>query len=225
MKGIKNSIALLVVIALFISCIAIPASATGSGESCFDTTQIANIVSTEFPDAYILCEYYKESTYSISESNGIIEISVEGGTPSSPENKIRTIRNPSLAKLLENGEAEIIGVINATAFFEEEYSVTNNQGQDSISIKSSRLMSQEEVITIGIENFTCTNQPLSRSSSTTYNSRGRLDITFVMANLTLSGYESAYSLTAYSSWDGMPLFPGLGGSNDPGYGEGPLEAP
>jgi len=112
-----------------------------------------------------------------------------------------------------------VTALERKTFFEEEYSVTNNQGQDSISIKSSRLMSQEEVITIGIENFTCTNQPLSRSSSTTYNSRGRLDITFVMANLTLSGYESAYSLTAYSSWDGMPLFPGLGGSNDPGYGE------
>ena len=56
MKDIKNVIALFLVIALFSSCIAVPASATEFGKTIIGQTQIADIVSTEFPGAYILCE-------------------------------------------------------------------------------------------------------------------------------------------------------------------------
>lgn len=219
MKKFKKTISIIMVIALFSPVFAVPVSAAESKKSGTDVKQIAEITSSEFPDAYILSEYYDKNSFAVSANNGKVSISVEKEGAGSEDEKTLVIKDPSLAQALEDDDTEIVGVINATVFFEEEYEITSNQGQDSVHINNSRLLTREEVASIGVENFESTNQMPTRESSTTYNSRGRLGITFVMSTLSAPGYAKAYNLSAYSTWNGMPLFPGLSGADDPGYGD------
>lgn len=195
--------------------------------STSDIPQIAEVVSPECPDAYILTEYYAKDSDDVSDisiNNEEVSIAFDEEGTALEENKTFTIKDSEFAQALEDGEEEIIGVVEATAFFEEEYEIVNEQGEQIVRINNSRLLTKEEVESIGVDNFDSadqlepTNTISTMVSGSTTNSRGKLTISFILTELSSSGYAGCYNLRSDSSWSGLPLFPELGGSENPGYG-------
>lgn len=121
-------------------------------------------------------------------SNSYFEIS----SPSFPDAYIITETMPSTVTF--DGNAGSLGSISATVFVEETYDMVNNE----LVIIDSRLLSKDEVMAIGIDNFVPLDEaPMpSRAAS---NSRGRLTITFSGVYNTLNGVSC--DLTGTAHWD------------------------
>ena len=91
-----------------------------------------------------------------------------------PDAYIITELNDSVIFPVSEENLYNLGLVKATVFIEEEYALIN----DEVTIVSSRLLSEEEVMAIGVENFECYQIPsreelLARSA---YESRGKLTI-------------------------------------------------
>lgn len=176
------------------------------------STQNISITSDEFPDAYIITEFHGSDDIIISSSNTSIS------TISNPNIQIPIHDPNSLYNVLTNS-SEILGIVNVTVFCEEKYTTTNINGISQTTVTSSRLLSEDEVLKIGVENFDNSLHPRFDISDSDSTSRGKLDISFVVTKLSLSGYAGSYDLLATANWSGMNIFPALNGENSPAYGE------
>lgn len=110
-----------------------------------------------------------------------------------------------------------LDIVSVTVFIEESYDY-NSTGE--FIITDSRLLSRDEVMAIGIENFNDieteraaqASKPSSRAATS---SRGKLTITF-SGSYYLSGSGVVANVSGNASWSGAGL--GLSGSTDPAKG-------
>lgn len=87
-----------------------------------------------------------------------------------------------------------LGSISATVFVEEMYDVVNGE----LIVTNSRLLSKDEVMAIGVENFDSLNRPSTQERAAS-SSRGKLTITFSGNYNTSNGVSC--SLTGSAKWD------------------------
>lgn len=116
----------------------------------------------------------------------------EISSPSFPDAYIITETTPSTVTF--DGNSGSLGSISATVFVEETYDMVN----DELVITDSRLLSKDEVMAIGIDNFAPLDEAPMPSRAAT-NSRGKLTITFSGVYNTLSGVSC--DLTGTAQWD------------------------
>lgn len=116
-------------------------------------------------------------------------------SPTFPNAYIITENTPSTVSF--DGNSGSLGSISATVFVEETYDMIN----DELVITDSRLLSKDEVMAIGVENF----DPLDDSPMpiAATNSHGRLTITFSGVYSTSSGVSC--DLTGTAHWDDSGL--------------------
>lgn len=170
-----------------------------------------NIISQEFPDAYILTNIIDPREIHISADGN--EITINNTTPEE-QNDIRKIieDNPELKTILSEDSKSLGQIITATVFVEEEHAVIDGK----LMTTSSRLLSKSEVEAIGIENFeSLGNQNLPSSKAAT-NSRGKLTITFSGSG-SHSQTASQYTVSAKARWDGFNFL--YSATNNPAVGE------
>ncbi|MFQ7320871.1 MAG: hypothetical protein ACLROS_07945 [Faecalibacterium sp.] len=116
-------------------------------------------------------------------------------SPAFPDAYIITETTPSTVAF--DGNSGSLGSISATVFVEETYDMIN----DELVITDSRLLSKDEVMAIGIENFgPLDKSPMPRAAT---NSRGRLTITFSGVYNTSKGVSC--DLTGTAHWDNSGL--------------------
>lgn len=119
----------------------------------------------------------------------------EISSPTFPDAYIITETTPSTVVL--DGNSGSLGSISATVFVEETYDMVNGE----LVITDSRLLSKDEVMAIGIDNFAPLDEtPTPKAAS---NSRGRLTITFSGVYNTSSGVSC--NLTGTAHWDNSGL--------------------
>ncbi len=93
-----------------------------------------------------------------------------------------------------NKNAGSLGSVSVTVFVEETYDIVN----DELVITESKLLTKEEVLSIGIDNFDSLNRIRSSMRSAS-SSRGRLTITFSGSYNTTNGVSC--NLTGSAHWD------------------------
>lgn len=116
----------------------------------------------------------------------------EVSSPAFPDAYIITETTPATMSL--DGTSGSIGSISATVFVEETYDTVNGE----TIITDSRLLSKDEVMDIGIENFDDLNTTPTPLGTAT-NHRGRLTITFSGVYNTKNGVSC--DLTGTAKWD------------------------
>lgn len=115
----------------------------------------------------------------------------EVSSPAFPNAYIITETTPSIAAF--DGNSGSLGSISATVFVEETYDIVNGE----LVVTDSRLLSKDEVMAIGVDNFDPLNEaPMPKAAS---NSRGRLTITFSGVYNTSNGVSC--NLTGTAHWD------------------------
>lgn len=121
--------------------------------------------------------------------------------PSFPDAYIITEYTPGIQYM--DGTSGSLGSVSATVFVEESYDVID----DEVVVTDSRLLSKDEVLAIGVENFSDLNTtPTPRDLAE--NSRGKLTITFFGNYTTKNGVSC--NLTASAHWDSSGLcIPGV----------------
>ena len=93
-----------------------------------------------------------------------------------------------------DGASGNLGAVSATVFVEETYDIVDGE----VVITDSRLLSEDEVLAIGVDNFSnLDDSPSSRAVA--QNSRGRLTITFSGVYNTNNGVSC--DLTGTAHWD------------------------
>ena len=170
-----------------------------------DTTVL--VWSEEFPDAYVITEYYGRDDIFIDKSCQTVF------SKESQENLVR------LDEIDVEDVTNIVAVVRATVFYEEKYITTYTDGDSRREVVRSRLLSKDEVRTIGIENFEEICGPLFDISDDDDNSRGKLSITYVVTRLNIPGSEGSYDLMARANWSGTNILPALNGENSPAVGD------
>ena len=112
-----------------------------------------------------------------------------------PDAYIITETTPSTVAF--DGSSGSLGSISATVFVEETYDMVNNE----LIITDSRLLSKDEVMAIGVDNFAPLSEvPMPRAATIT---RGRLTITFSGVYNTSNGVSC--NLTGTAHWDDSGL--------------------
>lgn len=96
--------------------------------------------------------------------------------------------------LTYNENIGLLNSVSATVFVEETYNIANNKPV----ITNSRLLSKDEVMRIGIDNFDDLDK-ISMSRGTFFNSRGKLTITFHSSHNTSKGVIC--NLYGFAHWD------------------------
>lgn len=115
--------------------------------------------------------------------------------PAFPDAYIITETTPSTVAF--DGSSGSLGSISATVFVEETYDMVNNE----LIITDSRLLSKDEVMAIGVDNFAPLSEvPMPRAATIT---RGRLTITFSGVYNTSNGVSC--NLTGTAHWDDSGL--------------------
>lgn len=92
-----------------------------------------------------------------------------------------------------------LGSVSATVFLEEQYDIIDGE----LVVTSSRLLSEQEVLNIGIENFDNFTVPQNARGAT--NSRGKLTITFA-GTYSYVGNGVSCTLTGTADWASSGLF-------------------
>ena len=119
----------------------------------------------------------------------------EISSPAFPDAYIITETTPSTVAF--DGSSGSLGSISATVFVEETYDMVNNE----LIITDSRLLSKDEVMAIGVDNFAPLSEvPMPRVAT---NTRGRLTITFSGVYNTSNGVSC--NLTGTAHWDDSGL--------------------
>lgn len=119
----------------------------------------------------------------------------EISSPAFPDAYIITETTPSTVAF--DGSSGSLGSISATVFVEETYDMVNNE----LIITDSRLLSKDEVMAIGVDNFAPLSEvPMPRAATIT---RGRLTITFSGVYNTSKGVSC--NLTGTAHWDDSGL--------------------
>lgn len=119
----------------------------------------------------------------------------EISSPAFPDAYIITETTPSTVAF--DGSSGSLGSISATVFVEETYDMVNNE----LIITDSRLLSKDEVMAIGVDNFAPLSEvPMPRAATIT---RGRLTITFSGVYNTSNGVSC--NLTGTAHWDDSGL--------------------
>ena len=109
-----------------------------------------------------------------------------------------------------DGQTGSLGSISATVFLEEQYDVVDGE----LVVTSSHLLSEQEVLDIGIENFDDFTVPKNARAAT--NSRGKLTITFA-GTYSYVGNGVSCELTGTADWASTGLFDSA--ANIPATGE------
>lgn len=189
--------------------ISIPVGATNT---TVPTESFVSVSSKEFPDAYIITEYY--------DAEDILIESSTGNLPTNDRTSSMRLNDPTLVQALSEGKEKLVGLVTATAFVEQDYAKINKNGVEELVITSSRLLSKEEVDSIGIENFSSNNisESLNYSDYVT-GSKEKLSLTFAVTEINYQNFDSAYVLTGTASWSGMNFLPYLNGDTYPAYGD------
>lgn len=122
-------------------------------------------------------------------------------SPDFPDAYIITEYTPGIQYM--DGTSGSIGSVSATVFVEENYDIIG----DEAVVTDSRLLSKDEVMAIGVENFTDLNTaPAPRTPATS--TRGKLTITFFGRYTTKNGVSC--NLTGSANWDSSGLcIPGV----------------
>lgn len=128
--------------------------------------------------------------------------------PSFPDAYI--ITESSLPSQNSRGQTGSLGSVSATVFLEEQYDVIDGE----LVVTSSRLLSEQEVLDIGIENFDNFTVPQNARAAT--NSRGKLTITFA-GTYSYVGNGVSCNLTGTADWASSGLFDPA--ANIPAIGE------
>jgi len=129
-------------------------------------------------------------------------------SPSFPDAYI--ITDTTMATQNYSGLSGSLGSISATVFIEERYDVVDGE----LTVVDSRLLSEEEVLSIGIENFDEYVVPTNARAAT--NSRGRLTITFA-GTYSYVGKGVSCKLVGTADWGTGGIFDS--GENVPAMGE------
>lgn len=164
------------------------------------TTLTTEVVSPEFPNAYIITERIEAKDIDITVDGN--NIYVRGTTQQAQDfvNKY-VINNSRLKEELALKKGKLVGLVAATVFVEETYEKVDNK----IIVTNSRLLSKDEVEAIGIENFKSLDtqkEPMVTTQGTVGNQRGTLTITFTCFDNS-SGNSSKYLLWGDAYWSGM----------------------
>lgn len=119
--------------------------------------------------------------------------------PTFPDAYIITEYTPAFQYM--DGTSGSLGSVTATVFVEESYDEVNGE----IVVTDSRLLSESEVLAIGVDNFDNLNTIATPRAAT--NTRGRLTITFSGVYNTRNGVSC--DLTGTAHWDNSGFtFPG-----------------
>lgn len=178
-----------------------------------DNSKESLVYSPENPNAYILSRVIPQSEIqSITFGTHGVEVSLNSSAKNTPvTDHSLTITNPELVDSLSNGRSEIEEICEATVFVEEVYRISQNDGERSINVLSSRLLSKEEVDAIGEDNFIELGEAYAQittapqASSTLQNAKGKLTISCIKSTQSYSGYATAFNFWGTASWSGYNL--------------------
>ncbi|ADL08166.1 hypothetical protein [Thermosediminibacter oceani] len=173
----------------------------------------AEVISPEFPDAYIMVEKVAAKDIEVTIDGN--DINVRGTTKEAQDFVRKYIaNNTELKKKLASNKGKLVGIVSATAFVEETYEIVD----DKVVVTNSRLLSKNEVDVIGIENFKPLETPMVPQATFTpkTSQRGTLTITFECFDLSY-GSTAHYELFGDAHWDGFYFF--YDPKNNPAIGE------